>query len=296
MFAIQNTIEEGLPIFILQNKSNTTSAKVSLNEGGRLKGLKINTIILIKEIKKFDYKTSYASSVLFPFVGRIAEGKYSYQNKEFQLNYNHNSSNALHGLVYNKKFKVVKETKNLNFASVIIHFKEIDKNLGFPYKFNLQLTYTLFENEITLSIEIENTDSKTFPFTIGWHPYFLCDKLSKSALKFKSNQKIKFNENLITEKVIDHKTKKHFKIKDQQLDDCFILNSNTVAFLTPNYHIEISSNQPENYLQLYTPKDLPLIAIEPMTRVSNSFNNKIGLQELFPNQKHSITWNVKLNT
>jgi len=296
MFTIQSTIEEGLPIIILQNKSNATSAKISLNEGGRLKDLKIKTIILIKEIPEFDYSTSYASSILFPFVGRMAEGKYSYQNKEYQLKCNENSNNTLHGLVYNKKFNVVKETKNINCASVVINYEETNENLGFPYKFNLQLTYTLFENEIRLSVMIKNIDHKTFPFTLGWHPYFFCDKLSRSTLEFESNQKIKFNENLITEKVIAHKTEKHFKIKDQQLDDCFILNANTIDFLTPDYHIEISSNQSENYLQLYTPKDLPLIAIKPMTGVSNSFNNNIGLQQLAPNQKHSTTWNVKLNS
>lgn len=296
MFTIQSTIEEGLPIIILQNKSNATSAKISLNEGGRLKDLKIKTIILIKEIPEFDYSASYASSILFPFVGRMAEGKYSYQNKEYQLNCNDNSNNALHGLVYNKKFNVVKETKNINCASVVINYEETNENLGFPYKFNLQLTYTLFENEIRLSVIIKNIDHKTFPFTLGWHPYFFCDKLSRSTLEFESNQKIKFNENLITEKVIAHKTEKHFKIKDQQLDDCFILNANTIDFLTPDYHIKISSNQSENYLQLYTPKDLPLIAIEPMTGISNSFNNNIGLQQLAPNQKHSTTWNVKLNS
>lgn len=296
MFTIQSTIEEGLPMIILINKSNTTSAKISLNEGGRLKDLKIKTIILIKEIPEFDYSTSYASSILFPFVGRMAEGKYSYQNKEYQLNCNDNSNNTLHGLVYNKKFNVVKETKNINCASVVINYEETNENLGFPYKFNLQLTYTLFENEIRLSVIIKNIDHKTFPFTLGWHPYFFCDKLSRSTLEFESNQKIKFNENLITEKVFAHKTEKHFKIKDQQLDDCFILNANTIDFLTPDYHIKISSNQSENYLQLYTPKDLPLIAIEPMTGVSNSFNNNIGLQQLAPNQKHSTTWNVKLNS
>jgi aldose 1-epimerase len=48
-------------------------------------------------------------------------------------------------------------------------------------------------------------------------------------------------------------------------------------------------------LQLYTPKGLPLIAIEPMTGISNSFNNKIGLQVLKPNETYSITWNVKFN-
>ena len=61
-----------------------------------------------------------------------------------------------------------------------------------------------------------------------------------------------------------------------------------------NYQLEISTNQIENYVQLYTPENLPLIAIEPMTGVSNSFNNSIGLRVLLPNRSYSLKWNVKI--
>jgi aldose 1-epimerase len=40
---------------------------------------------------------------------------------------------------------------------------------------------------------------------------------------------------------------------------------------------------------------LPIIAIEPMTGISNSFNNRIGLKVLEPKKSYSLSWNVKLN-
>lgn len=291
----QISIDDNLSLVTLEHNNKSTSAKISLNEGGRLKELILNNKTIIKEINDFEYSKSYASSVLFPFASRIENGKYTFNNKEYQLDCNDSNKNALHGLVYDKNFKVVKKTVKQNFVSVIIDYQETNKNKGFPYTFNIQLTYTLFENEIHLAVKVENTDKQSFPFTLGWHPYFLCDNLPKSTLKFESNQKIEFNKNLITQKVIEHKTENEFKIKNKQLDDCFILSTNSVEFITPNYQVEITTNQLENYLQLYTPKDLPLIAIEPMTGISNSFNNKIGLQTLVPNQSHSIKWSVKLN-
>ena len=36
------------------------------------------------------------------------------------------------------------------------------------------------------------------------------------------------------------------------------------------------------------------IAIEPMTGVSDSFNNKIGLKELSPGQCYGIEWQVNI--
>jgi aldose 1-epimerase len=295
MFHVFTIIKDGLPIIRLQNSDKATTAIINLEQGGRLQELTLLGKSIIKEIPDFNYNASYASAILFPFANRIENGKYTFNNTKFQLDCNEKGLNALHGLVYNKKFEIVYKVTSRNYTSVTIVYQELEESLGFPFKYNIQLKYTLTNNEISLSVAVKNTDVNPFPFTLGWHPYFFTDGLSKSVLKFKSDKKIKFDENLIPQKVIDEKTEKEFKIENKQLDDSFILNTDTVEFTTPNYQIEISTNQLENYLQLYTPKDLPLIAIEPMTGVSNSFNNKIGLQTLAPNQSYSILWNVKLN-
>jgi aldose 1-epimerase len=295
MYKVEEVTENKCSFLELKNKSNTANARISLNEGGRLQELKFKNIFLIKDQPNFDYKDSYASSILFPFASRIQEGKYTYEEKDYQFNLNETGKNALHGLVYNQKFVLISKEETANFCAVTIAYKETKESKGFPYTYEIFVTYTLFENDINLSIKIKNTDSKTLPFTLGWHPYFLSDGISKSSLRFKSDQKIEFNESLITKRVIDHITEEEFKIEDKQLDDCFILNSDTVEFKTPTYQLEITTDKLENYLQLYTPKGLPLIAIEPMTGISNSFNNKIGLQVLKPNETYSITWNVKIN-
>ena len=51
-----------------------------------------------------------------------------------------------------------------------------------------------------------------------------------------------------------------------------------------------------NYLQLYTPNEIQAIAIEPMTGVSDSFNNKIGLKELNPRENYKIKWSLNILT
>ena len=294
MFHIFTVIKDGLPIIRLQNSDKATTAIINLEQGGRLQELTLLGKSIMKEIPDFNYNASYASAVLFPFANRIENGKYTFKNTKFQLDCNEKGLNALHGLVYNKKFKIVHKIESSSYASVTIAYKELEESLGFPFKYNIHLTYTLTNDELSLSVTIKNTDINPFPFTLGWHPYFLSHDLKNSSLSFNSAKKIKFNKNLITQKVIDEKTEKAFKIENKQLDDCFILNSNTIGFKTPNYQLEISTNQIENYVQLYTPENLPLIAIEPMTGVSNSFNNNIGLQVLQPNTSFSLKWNVKI--
>ena len=85
-------------------------------------------------------------------------------------------------------------------------------------------------------------------------------------------------------------------LKDKTLDDAYILNDHNVEFFTPKYDLKLSSSQNENYLQLYTPKGFDAIAIEPMTGVSDSFNNKIGLKELSPKNSFEITWSMDVIT
>ena len=78
------------------------------------------------------------------------------------------------------------------------------------------------------------------------------------------------------------------------LDDAFVLNGNRVDFETPTYTAELRFTADSNYLQLYTPKGIQAIAIEPMTGVSDSFNNKIGLKELKPRKNYKIKWSLNI--
>jgi aldose 1-epimerase len=294
MFHIYSVVKDGLPIISLQSGDKATTAIINLAQGGRLQELTLLGKSIMKEVPDFNYKDSYASAVLFPFANRIENGKYTFNNTKFQLDCNEKGLNALHGLVYNKKFEIVHTIKSSSDASATIAYQELEESMGFPFKYNLQLKYTLTNDELSLSVTIKNTDINPFPFTLGWHPYFISHDLQTSSLRFKSDQKIVFDENSITNKIEAYKANAVFKVENKPLDDCFILNNNKIEFTTPNYQIEISTNQLENYLQLYTPENLPLIAIEPMTGVSNSFNNSIGLQVLLPNTSYSLKWNVKI--
>lgn len=293
MHTIHTVTENGLNYFVLQNASKTSSAKICIDQGARLLDLKLKGAAIITEIADFDYKDSYASSILFPFVSRIKKGEYSFDNIAHQLKCN-DGKNALHGLVYNKKFKLFEFEENKNNCAVTFNFIDKKGKKGFPFGYYISVTYALFENRLKVNVTVKNKDKKPFPFTLGWHPYFNADDLKNSSLSFKSDQKIKFSKSLVAKEVVAHKTPSIFKLGDKHLDDCFILNDSNVTFTTPAYKVEISSDAKENFLQLYTPKDKPLIAIEPMTGVSNSFNNKIGLQILEPKETYAVNWIVKI--
>lgn len=282
-------------ILEIEDSNNKTYAKINLNEGAALQLLTLSGHEIIKDLHPLPYADTYASSILFPFANRIKDGSYSFEGKDFQFEINQKEeNNALHGLVYNKTFKVVDKKSSETSASVILQYDEVNESKGFPYTFAIQLKYTLTKKDLNLSVSIKNTDVKSFPFTLGWHPYFSTSDLYKSTLAFDSNKKLILGDRNITTGIEKIESINIFEVKDKQLDDCYILDSGKTIFKTPDFDLEIKASSKENFLQMYTPPKANTIAIEPTTGVSDSFNNKIGLQILKPNEMYNLNWSLEI--
>ena len=270
-------------------------AKIILNQGGSLQEFYNNNKPIIKDLSPLSYSKTYASAILFPFANRIKDGRYVFDSTAYQLEINQKEeNNAIHGLVYNKTFSLAEQEVSENYASVKLVYEEKNRCNGFPFTYRIELDYLLMNGFLKLSVHIKNTDSKPFPFTLGWHPYFHCSDLRKSSLVFKSKKKIIFDERMITKCIEDFKNDDEIKFKDQKLDDCFILESNRVEFRTPEYNFELISSANENFLQIYTPDKENTLAIEPTTGVSDSFNNSIGLQILKPGEIYTVDWEIRM--
>ena len=298
MYKIEHkiSVDNSLDYVELTNSENDSNAKVYLNLGGSLQVLSLNKKSIINGLSPQRYEETYASAILFPFTNRIKNGTYTFQDKDYTLNLNLEEENsAIHGLVYNKTFQIISKETTDDIACLKIGFTENKKTKGFPFKYSIQLTYTLSQDILTLNVEITNTDNNPFPFNIGWHPYFYSSNLFDSKLSLNSNKKLVFNEEMIPIGVNDIVETEEIQIKNKHFDDCYILNSKSIQFRTPDHQITLSSSSNENYLQVYTPNNSNAIAIEPKTGPSNSFNNKLGLNILKPNENHQVSWTITLN-
>lgn len=291
------TITENLNSVEIENISYGVYAKIHLKDGASLQKLTLNNIELIKDLAPLSYKTTYASAILFPFANRVEDGKYSHNKNQFQLNANNKEeNNALHGLVYNRTFSIKNKSVDNDKAELVLKLDYNQLEDGFPFPFSILLKYTFSKNKLNLEVTVENKSESSFPFTIGWHPYFLSDNLNKSVLNFESHLKLNHGERNIGINLEDITPIKNLNLKDKSLDDCWQLESQDLVFETPKYKLQISSSEANSFLQVYTPPKKNTIAIEPTTGVSNSFNNKIGLKILEPNEVYDITWSLKVDT
>lgn len=286
-----------LKIIEVTDSKNKVYGKIHLKDGASLQELTLNGHEVIQSLEPLAYNNTYASSILFPFANRIKDGTYSFKEKTYQFDINQKEeNNALHGLVYNKTFQLIESNTYKDSATITLEYIEEKKSIGFPYSYKILLKYTFSETNLKLSFSVKNTDSKTFPFTLGWHPYFTSDNLQDSILKFDASEKLIIGDRNITTGIKKLKDFNSLQIENKKLDDCWALDSNKIEFITPKYKLSIKSSKNNNFIQAYTPPRLNTIAIEPTTGVSDSFNNKIGLETLSPNQVYTIIWNTKIDT
>ena len=68
---------------------------------------------------------------------------------------------------------------------------------GFPFPYNINITYTFTNNKISLDFDVQNIGTNTFPFGLGWHPYFKTKNINESILNFEAEKQYLVNKNMI---------------------------------------------------------------------------------------------------
>lgn len=278
---------------VLKNDASDTFAIISLKNGAHLEFLKFNSVDVIQHPKQSEYKHNFASAILFPFTNRIEDGIYNFNGKTYTLECNKaGENNAIHGLVHDKFFELIESEQTSDYATVLLRYTETNPIAGFPFKYQIDITYTLLANQFLIDISVKNCDTSSFPFALGWHPYFVTRDVSKSMIRFSPKQHIINNANFVPER-FEHFKKNELHFNNGFYDDCYELKDAKVYFETPEYQLKIESTTAPNYLQVYTNSiETHLVAIEPMTAPANCFNNGIDVQLLEPNINYQLSWSL----
>lgn len=294
MFEIKHIQErtKGCDYLEIKNLELSVHGIINLNQGASLVDLTLNNKRLISA-EGLEYKTHYNSAILFPFVNRLKNGQYTFENQAYQLPLNKpEEGNSIHGLVYNKTFEVFETKSDLDSLAITLHFKDDYGIEGFPFKYSMYLTYKFCQDSLSLNVKVINNDEKSFPFSLGWHPYFMVEEKNEAEVIINGYSEMEFDSNLnIKLKEIQHS---NIKISTKDLDNCYKLYSKELIFRNSNYAFKMLFEDEDNFLQLYTPKNLNIIAIEPQTGIANCFNNEIGQQILKTNESYQKGWKLKL--
>jgi aldose 1-epimerase len=161
---------------------------------------------------------------------------------------------------------------------------------GFPFPFDFKVTYTIKKESVQVEFFVHNTGNNVFPFGVGWHPYFVTETQENTHINFNSDKKFEVNESMIPYKA-EKVTESNFDLANIIVDNAFRLTDRTINLKADSYQLLIKVPE-DSFLQLYTPPNRNSIAIEPMSCISNAFNNALGLKTL--KKQEEFKWEIAI--
>jgi aldose 1-epimerase len=119
----------------------------------------------------------WGSAVLFPFPGRIREGRFRFGGNEYQLSLNETSlGNALHGCVSTREWTRIESSANPRDGAAIVYRIGTDEQprllADYPFPFRLTMEIRLKAGRLRYSFTAENLGDRLMPVGLGLHPYF----------------------------------------------------------------------------------------------------------------------------
>ena len=228
------------------------------------------------------------SPILFPIVGSLKNDTYHYNDSKFHL--------SRHGFARDMEFKLIE--KQENSATFSLQFSEETLQL-YPFKFELQIIYTVKESTLSIAYKVINKDELQLPFSIGGHPAFaLKNQFENYSLEFEKQELLYYH--LLEDNLISNETKS-LELNDKKIplnynlfkNDALIfktLESNSLTILENDKPFLKVNFEDFPSLGIWTKVNAPFLCIEPWfgysdtTQSSGNLFDKEGILVLQPKQ------------
>ena len=207
------------------------------------------------------------STVLFPICGRLYEGKYIFNEKEYEM--------PLHGIakLFNFESEKVSQTK------AIFTLKANQETFGYyPFDFEFSVIYTLNKDVLDIAYRVKNNGNNQMPFSYGAHPGFNIPFNNNGSFEdyYVEFTKESMERLVMTERCLFSGETEKFALNDKKMNLKHNLFDNDAIFLVSDTDkIVLKSKNDENFIEVsykdmtcvgfwHKPKtDAPYVCIEP---------------------------------
>lgn len=247
--------------------------------------------------------------VLIPFPGRVADGRYEFEGRRYELERNDKEGpNAIHGFVRTMPWTVTEVSAT--HASFTVGIDEaLHRDRGYPFSLSATVAYTLRTGKLDCSFSVRNTGGKTAPVGVGFHPYFTVgrESIDEAEVEIPARRYLEFGDRLVpTGKVLtvegsawDYRHPR--RIDRARFNHCYLDLVRdpgrwcVVSLRDPhtNRCVQVAMDQAFTAVVVYTGDAIAgaprrALAIEPMTCATDAFNHpEWGLTRLAPGQSFS---------
>lgn len=247
---------------------------------------------------------SERAPILFPFVGRLTDGEYLLNGKQYEM--------GIHGFARILPYTVVDKTEeSITFE---LHDDEMTYRV-YPYRFILRVVYELKDNKICIAYHVINLSDDTMYFGIGGHPGFCLPfdeglKFDDYYLEFTGScfpQKIGLTETGFLSGEDEPFSLEH----DKFLKLSYGIFENTILLRHMSDKVTLKSDKGERkvtlsypafpYLGLWHAPGAPYLCIEPWASLPSrqdiveEFRYKSDLIRLGEGEEYTNKWSIELD-
>lgn len=238
------------------------------------------------------------SPILFPIVGTLKNNSYHYKDKIYSL--------PRHGFARDFDFQLLAEEPN----KVVFSLQENEATLAiYPFKFELQLIYTLKKSELIVTYKVINKTAETIPFCIGGHPAFaLKNNFENYSLQFESGEKLisyQLENDLLSDKIqnielINHQLPLTYSLFEQDALVFKNLSSKQIQILENDIPIVNFKFYDFPNFGIWTKINAPFICLEPWlgyadtTTANGNLLEKEGIQLVKSNSYADYNFSIEI--
>lgn len=240
--------------------------------------------------------TWFKSCRMSPFVCRLKNGQYHFNNKNYQLNKHYLGKHAMHGLIYDADYRIEKTISSEEGAMVELMHCYNGYDEGYPFTYNTKLIWKLErKNKLSVTSIVWHDNEFKIPYCEGWHPYFKLDDATDNCyLQLNADVLVELDDEMISTGnfVQTEDFLQATKLEGISLDNCY--RGSSAILKSKTLQLEIKPNPSFPYIQVFIPGHRQNIAIENLSAPPDAFNNKIDIAMLEPHQEYMFSTSYQL--
>lgn len=198
---------------------------------------------------------------LVPYSNRIGHRHFDWAGQSYTTAQNFDDNpHSVHGVAWQRPWAV--ESRDAA-ALVIRHRHTPDEH--WPFAFEVAQHFMLGADTLTVRLVFTNTDERSQPVGLGWHPYF--PRRERSHLDIGLTGRWDADAVGLPVRRMPQPGI-HGAVAQFEFDNCFDGWTGTARIDDEHFSVQLSSTTP--CLVVYTPQDKPYFCVEPVSHVSNA--------------------------
>ena len=245
----------------------------------------------------------FACYPLVPWSNRIANARLALRDgSRFEIARNFGDHpHAIHGVGWQRSWEVVQASETQALLAL-----DHRPDAGWPFAFHAAQSFVLRTHAhaaaLTCTLRIRNDDVRSFPFGLGWHPFFPRD--APTQLGFGAASVWETDSTRLPTREIRVDGRWRFDpprpLDDVTLDNVYVRWNGRATLHWPDEgrRVTIEADHACAHLVVYVPAQRDVVAVEPATHMTDAFNREgrgesgTGTRWLEPGESRSCTMRI----